>query len=106
MNIKLVKLLNGQDIIADVVEKTDDFVKMKNALRVIIMGASSIDPNTPQVGLAPFSEFSDDKEITLDTNHILCIMNPVEDMTNQYRSIFSGIITPKSSKSNILMPGE
>jgi hypothetical protein len=101
-NVKLIKLFNGMDVIAELVEGSDT-ITLKNALRVVVMGPSKADPTTPQVGLAPFAEFSEDKEVMLDKSHILCIMNPINELVTQYKSIFGGIIAPST---RLIMPGD
>lgn len=96
LNIKYIKLLNGEELVAEVV-KDDLRTVIKNPIRLVIM-PSKTDPKTPSVGLAPWAEFSDDKEITLDRSHILAVMSPIQEIVNQYNSIFGGIVAPSSSK--------
>lgn len=91
-NVKLVKLLTGEDLLADIV-MTDRTVIVKNPVRVIVM-PNKLDPKTPQIGLAPWAEFSDDKSITLDRSHVVAIMTPVKEFINQYNSMFGGIVLP------------
>jgi hypothetical protein len=94
MNVKYIKLLNGEELIAEVV--TEDLkTTIKNPIRLVLM-PSKADPKNPQVGLAPWAEFSDDKEIVLDRSHILAIMNPIQEIVNQYNAIFGGIVAPSS----------
>jgi hypothetical protein len=86
--------LNGEELIAEVV--TEDLkTVIKNPIRLVIMPSRN-DPKNPQVGLAPWAEFSDDKEIVLDRSHILAIMTPIQEIVNQYNSIFGGIVAPSS----------
>lgn len=92
-NVKYIKLLTGEEIIAEVT-KEDLKTTIKNPIRLVIM-PSKADPKTPSVGLAPWLEFSEDKEITIDKSHILAIMNPITEIVNQYNSIFGGIVTPR-----------
>jgi len=94
MNVKYIKLLNGEELIAEVV--TEDLkTTIKNPIRLVLM-PSKADPKNPQVGLAPWAEFSDDKEIVLDRSHILAVMTPIQEIVNQYNSIFGGILAPSS----------
>jgi hypothetical protein len=93
-NVKYIKLLNGEELIAEVV--TEDLkTVIRNPIRLVIMPSRN-DPKNPQVGLAPWAEFSDDKEIVLDRSHILAIMTPIQEIVNQYNSIFGGIVAPSS----------
>lgn len=100
MNVKLLKLANGEDLVTEVIDNSGGLVLIKNPLRIVMM-PSKADPKMPSVGLAPWAEFSEDKEIVLDKNHVLCIMNPITEFINQYNSIFGGIVLPSSK---LLMP--
>lgn len=100
MNVKLLKLANGEELIAEVLDNSGAVVLIKNPVRIVVM-PSKADPKTPSVGLAPWAEFSEDREIVLDKNHVLCIMNPITEFINQYNSIFGGIVLPSSK---LLLP--
>jgi len=95
MNIKIVKLINGEEIIAKVLPSSGLIVKIENPVRIVVM-PNKLDPKTPNVGLAPWAEFSDEKVFELDKSHVLCIMTPVKEFVNQYNSIFSGLVLPNS----------
>lgn len=98
-NVKLIKLLTGEDIIADVVEDADTLsteVVVKNPVRVVMI-PSRVDPEKPQIGLAPWAQFSDDKQFTLDKFHIVTIMTPIKEILTHYNSLFGGIVVPQSS---------
>jgi hypothetical protein len=98
-NIKLIKLLTGEDILAEVIETGDELstdITVKNAVRVVMI-PSRVDPEKPQIGLAPWAQFSDDKQVTLDKFHIVAIMTPIKEILTHYNSIFGGIVVPQSS---------
>ena len=101
-NIKLIKLTNRDEILAEVLAYDKENLVIKNPIRVVVLGASKVDPKTPNVGLAPWAEFSEDKDFTIDRIHVLCVMNPVQDFLTQYNSIFGGIIAPSSK---LILPG-
>lgn len=93
--IKLIRLITGEEILAEVVVDSGYKLTIKNPLRVVVVPSKS-SPNNPTVGLAPWAEFSDDESFTIDLDKILVIMNPVKEFVSQYNSVFSGIITPTS----------
>lgn len=98
-NIKLIKLLTGEDILAEVIESDDVLsteLVVKNPVRVVMI-PSRVDPEKPQIGLAPWAQFSDDKQFTLDKFHIITIMSPIKEMLTHYNSLFGGIVVPQSS---------
>jgi hypothetical protein len=107
LNVKLIRLLNGEELIADVVDQPSKLmestpfsvdptkVTIKNPIRVVVMPQR--DPKAPpSIGFAPWLEFAEDKTITLDKSHILFIVKPVQEFINQYNSLFGGIVAPSS----------
>lgn len=95
MNTKLVRLLNGEEIIAEILPSSDAIVTVKNPVRIVII-PNKLDPKQPSVGFAPWAEFSDDKVINLDKAHVLAIMTPIKEFANQYAGMFSGLVLPSS----------
>ena len=101
MTVKIIKLLTGEDILAEVPLENVDPLVIKNPVRIIVM-PNKIDPKTPNIGFAPWAEFSDDKTFTLDKANIIVIMNPIKEFIQQYNSMFGGLVLPTS---NLLVPG-
>lgn len=96
--VKFLKLLNGDELLVEIVSKGDYVgqIRFKNPVRVVVM-PNKIDPKVPSVGFAPWAEFSDDKEFSIDKSHILCIMAPITEFVQQYKGMFGGIV-PATSK--------
>lgn len=101
MSVKLIKLITGEELLAEIMPSGEMICKMKNPVRVIVM-PNKIDPKTPNIGFAPWAEFSDEKEFLVDKSHVLCIMTPIKEFVNQYNSMFGGLVVPTS---NLIMPG-
>jgi len=99
-NVKIIKLVNGDELLAEVTTTTD-ILKIKNPVRIIVM-PNKIDPKTPNIGFAPWADFSEDKSFTLDMSHVLCIMTPIKEFINQYNSMFGGLVLPTG---NFITPG-
>ena len=99
-NVKIIKLVNGDELLAEITTTTD-VLKMKNPVRIVVM-PNKLDPKTPNIGFAPWAEFSDDKSFTLDMAHVLCIITPINQFVTQYNAMFSGLVLPTS---NLLVPG-
>jgi len=100
-NVKLVRLLTGEEILAEVVTDTENVLTISNPIRVVLM-PNKEGSTTPTVGFAPWMEFSEDNEYSLDKSHVLAIMNPISDFVTQYNKAFSSIITPPDSGKLIL----
>lgn len=101
--VKLIKLINGMEILGEVgkYEEYELLLVIRNPVTVVVMPSRN-DPKTPNVGFAPFNQFSDDKEVIVDSQHVLCIMNPIEQFVTQYNSMFSGLLIP--DKPSIIVP--
>jgi hypothetical protein len=101
-NVKILKLITGEEVLAEVSDSiASDKILIKNAVRVVVM-PNKLDPKTPNVGFAPWADFSDDKTVTLDKSHIIAIMTPIKEFVNQYNSMFGGLVVPTS---NLILPG-
>ncbi len=94
-NLKIIRMLTGEELIAEVLEDVYEYIKVKNALRIVVM-PSKTDPNSPTVGLAPYLQFSDDKELTLNKNCVITLATPISDFVNQYNAAFGGLVVPNS----------
>jgi hypothetical protein len=101
MSVQIVRLLTGEDLLGQVMPSSFDILKIQNPVRVVVM-PNKLDPKTPHVGFAPWAEFSEQKVFEIDKRHILCIMEPIKEFTNQYNSMFGGIVMPSSS---LIIPG-
>jgi hypothetical protein len=106
VNVKLLKLLTGEELLAEVLPSIPGGnprdVTVKNPVRIVVI-PNQMDPKTPQVGFAPWAEFSDDKTITLDRSHVVAIMTPIKQFVNQYNTMFGGIINPNGP--GLILPG-
>jgi hypothetical protein len=102
-NIKILKLLTGEELLAEVTETAPipNGLIIKNPVRIVVM-PNKMDPKTPNVGFAPWAEFSEQKTFTIDKSHVLCIIDPIKEFINQYNSMFGGLVVPTS---NLIMPG-
>ncbi len=99
-NVKLIKFLGGEEIVAEVVKETDSTLEVKNAVRIVVI-PDQLNPKTPQVGLAPYLQFSDTRELTFNRNLVVTTAVPLTDFLNQYNSLFGGI---QLATSKIITP--
>ena len=93
MNIKVVKLVTGEDVICEYKEKDENYVIMEDP--VIIMTV----PTEEGIGISmalPWGMISDKREFEIRKDHIIYEIDPPEELSNQYSSQFgSGIITAR-----------
>lgn len=101
-NIKLIRLLNGEELMAEVSPFPDSnsVIQLKNVIRIVMIPPKG-PGQEPTVGLAPFCQYSNDKEFEFQLSHILVMMNPIPEFLNQYQSLFGKLMTPQKS---IILP--
>ena len=80
-NLKLIRML-GEEVIAEVISETDTTITVKNAVRIVVI-PDQMNPKSPQVGLAPFLQFSDQKELVINKNLVITTATPLTDFVNQ-----------------------
>ena len=104
--IKLIKLLNGEELLAEVFPQSHNAFMgkliVKNVVRVVVI-PNKLDPKTPSIGFAPWMEFSDDKEVKINEAIIICVTNPVKEFLTQYQSMFGKVVTP--TMGGLILPG-
>ena len=98
--VTLIKFLGGEEVLAEVVSDSGTSISVKNAVRIVVI-PDQLNPKTPQVGLAPYLQFSEDKDLTFNKNLIVTTATPVTEFVNQYNSLFGGI---QLATSKIITP--
>ena len=92
MNIKIVKLFNGEELIGEFNDKTN---VIKNPVVMIPV-------NKEQIAFQPWLPYAEDKEYQLKETMIIITATPTSTILNEYNRVFgSGIVVP-SAKSNII----
>jgi hypothetical protein len=94
MNVKLLRLKSGEDVIADVtLVDTEDTIILENPAILMPMGGSQ--GGQVQMGFGPWAPFSDNKKFEIPRDWLVFISTPAKDLLNQYNSMFgSGIVLP------------
>ena len=95
MNVKLLRLKSGEDVIADVtLVDTEDTIILENPAILMPMG----DTRGNQVlsmGFGPWAPFADQKEFEIPRDWLVYIATPSKDLLNSYNQMFgSGIVVP------------
>ena len=94
MNVKLLRIVTGEEVIAELLSEDTDTITIKNGLVVL--------PNANGVGFAPWATVISKQEpnITVDRKFIVYMVECDVDVVEKYESIFSPIEKP--SKKLIL----
>ena len=96
MSIKILKLVNGEDVISTI-EDGEEIVLDRPAHLM-----TGRDPETGQLGLGlgVWCPYSDKEKFTIDPDHVLVEIeeeNIPEELIREYREKFgSGLVTPSS----------
>ena len=95
-NIKLIKFVSGEEIIADVISVGDGAKIISDAVTLVYRQQEG---GNMTVGFAPFMPYSDG-QIALYDSSILAIGEPQEDLKKEFDRIFgSGIVVAQANDS-------
>ena len=100
-NLSIIRLSTGEEIMAEVLIHDEKIFQVKNPVRIVVV-PSKTDPNNPSVAFAPYMQWTDDKTLTLNANHVITSATPITEFVNQYNGMFGGIVVPP--KSGIITP--
>ena len=93
INVKLLRIVTGEEVIAELVSEDENTITVKNGLVVLPSGNS--------YGFAPWATVidQDNPEITMSKKHIVYIAEVQEDVCKKYNDMFgSKLITPDKKK--------
>ena len=97
MSIKGVKLVTGEEIIADVTNSGDNRFKLTNAVMLRLV-PPQIAGGQPSMGFQPFPNFAEIKKDSftlVEPLHVVYTYDPDEQIVANYNQMFgSGIVTP------------
>lgn len=93
-NVKLIKLLTGEDLLAEVTLTTESTTTLKNPVRIILQ--------QDRAGFIKWAELSPDTEMTLDNFHIVAVLNAHKQLVDQYLTLHSKIVP--ATVSSLIMP--
>ena len=93
IDVKLIRIITGEEIIAEVLSETDDSITVQNGLVVL--------PNAQGVGFAPWATVisKDEPEITMKKTFVVYIAAVQDDVAQKYNEMFgSKLVTPSPKK--------
>ncbi len=89
MNVKLIRMWSGEDVVADLLDENDDSISITNPIVAIPAGNG-------QMGFAPWSPILKGKgeEISVTKKYVVYIAEAQEQIVEQYEEMFSVLKTP------------
>ena len=91
MNITGIKLVTGEDIIADVALSQDGRFLLKNAVQ-LKLAPPQIAGGPPSMGFSPFPTFSQERKdaiMAVEPLHVVYHYIPDENISDNYNAMFS-----------------
>jgi hypothetical protein len=85
--MKIVRLTTGDEVICNVVE-TENVVAITDAFSMI-----ATEPG--KIGFIPFMAYAKNEQFIIDKKFVVMIVDPVDEIVDQIRSMTSGIVTPQ-----------
>jgi hypothetical protein len=94
MNVKIMKLMNGDDVIADIKYGNDNIVILSGSAKIMMFPSEE---GGMGLALMPWLPYSDDKEVEIKEKNILITVIPSSQILNEYNERFgSGLVVPDS----------
>ena len=93
IDVKLLRIVTGEEGIAELLSETEDTITVQNGLAVL--------PTNNGVGFAPWATVisKENPEITISKTHLVYVAEVQEDVCKKYNEMFgSKIVVPQSGK--------
>jgi uncharacterized protein YlzI (FlbEa/FlbD family) len=89
MTTKLVTFKTNHTIIADVVSETDTHISLKQPLQIVVQPSKE----GTSIAFVPFLEVSKEFKtgVSFSKGDVLVISEPIDEIAEQYRQVFSKI---------------
>ena len=89
MNVKVIRMWSGEDVVADLVKESDETITVCNPI-------VAVPTRDGQMGFAPWAPLISDKNVELDITrkYIVYITDTQEEIEENYTQMFSTIKTP------------
>jgi hypothetical protein len=90
MNVKLIRMRSGEDVVADLIEETDDSLTFCNPIVAIPSGEG-------RLGFAPWAPLLNGRNAPVTVPKDYIVFGPLdtqEDIVKQFEQMFSIIETP------------
>jgi len=95
MRTKSFKLISGEEVLADVINETNEFVQLRNPVVLGMVGEG-------QLGMISWMPLAEKQEVTLQTRNIMMSYVPKQDLINHYKQRTGGIVTAPAGVLNEL----
>jgi len=95
-NLRILKLVTGEELVGDIVEETADTYRVENPC---VLGIGMNPQGKASLQMQPLLIFSEQKVVQLKVTHVLYDVTVAQEIKNKYNEIYgSGIVVPPQSK--------
>jgi len=93
MNVKLIRMWSGEDVVADLVKETDDSITISNAIVAVPSGDGNL-------AFAPWSPIikRNNTEIEVTKKYVVYISETQDEIIDQYNQMYAPVATPPTKK--------
>jgi hypothetical protein len=93
MNVKLIRMSSGEDVVAEMLDQRENCIVIQNAIVAIPTGESKL-------GFAPWAPILNrtKKELEVNSKFIVFIAEPDDSVVDQFEQMFSPISKPETKK--------
>jgi hypothetical protein len=89
MNIKLLRLISGEEVIAKIVEEINGDYLVKNPVILLPTGKS-------RIALVPWLPYAESETMTIPAKIVGFVVVPKEDLITEYTNMTSGLVLPNT----------
>ena len=96
MNVKIVKRVNSEEILCELVSQDDEVTKVKNPSLLV--------PHNNSVAMVPYMPFANyDKGLDIPSEQIMFVVDVRAEVEKQFKDQINPIVTPAAK--SIVTPG-
>lgn len=89
--IKALKLVTGEELVAEFVAETEDFIELKNPVAAVMQRRQ----DGPALGFMPWMQAANGPTFVIAKDKIVCESEVADEVRNGYNQIFgAGIMVP------------
>jgi hypothetical protein len=93
-DIKLIRFVNGEEIVAEILSEDAVHIKVENACAISLAMDQGGKPN---LSMQPWSIFSTDKVLDINKQHVMFVTSIDPKIEMKYNEIYGKIIMPKQN---------
>jgi hypothetical protein len=90
-NIKALKLVSGEELVAEIVNEDDNVVELNNVVAAVLQRRQE----GPTLGFMPWMQAANGPKFTIAKDKLICVTEVADEVRNGYNQIFgAGIMVP------------